>query len=194
MKLFSIGNKYRFLERLMADERQRLVHYACCRLGNSEDAEDAIQDLFLQFHERMKKTDDNDSLSTDIKNPMAYLYRSLMNLCISKQRSAGRIQMVPLSDKNGENFKTPSFDEEDEMEHEYRRICQLLETIPDEQAEVIRLRFYGEKSFKEIADIIGVNLSTVKSRFMYGLEKIRRGMRASSVSDNNHQTIVMYEV
>ena len=194
MKLFSIRNKYRFLERLMADERQRLVHYACCRLGNSEDAEDAIQDLFLQFHERMKKTDDNDSLSTDIKNPMAYLYRSLMNLCISKQRSAGRIQMVPLSDKNGENFKTPSFDEEDEMEHEYRRICQLLETIPDEQAEVIRLRFYGEKSFKEIADIIGVNLSTVKSRFMYGLEKIRRGMRASSVSDNNHQTIVMYEV
>jgi RNA polymerase sigma-70 factor (ECF subfamily) len=102
--------------------------------------------------------------------------------------------MVPLSDKNGENFKTPSFDEEDEMEHEYRRICQLLETIPDEQAEVIRLRFYGEKSFKEIADIIGVNLSTVKSRFMYGLEKIRRGMRASSASDNNHQTIVMYEV
>ena len=194
MKLFSIRNKYRFLERLMADERQRLVHYACCRLGNSEDAEDAIQDLFLQFHERMKKTDDNDSLSTDIKNPMAYLYRSLMNLCISKQRSEGRIQMVPLSDKNGENFKTPSFDEEDEMEHEYRRICQLLETIPDEQAEVIRLRFYGEKSFKEIADIIGVNLSTVKSRFMYGLEKIRRGMRASSVSDNNHQTIVMYEV
>ena len=135
MKLFSIRNKYRFLERLMADKRQRLVHYACCRLGNSEDAEDAIQDLFLQFHERMKKTDDNDSLSTDIKNPMAYLYRSLMNLCISKQRSAGRIQMVPLSDKNGENFKTPSFDEEDEMEHEYRRICQLLETIPDEQAE-----------------------------------------------------------
>ena len=194
MKLFSIRNKYRFLERLMADERQRLVHYACCRLGNSEDAEDAIQDLFLQFHERMKNTDDNDSLSTDIKNPMAYLYRCLMNLCISKQRSAGRIQMVPLSDKNGENFKTPSFDEEDEMEHEYRRICQLLETIPDEQAEVIRLRFYGEKSFKEIADIIGVNLSTVKSRFMYGLEKIRRGMRASSVSDNNHQTIVMYEV
>ena len=178
----------------MADERQRLVRYACCRLGNSEDAEDAIQDLFLQFHERMKNTDDNDSLSTDIKNPMAYLYRCLMNLCISKQRSAGRIQMVPLSDKNGENFKTPSFDEEDEMEHEYRRICQLLETIPDEQAEVIRLRFYGEKSFKEIADIIGVNLSTVKSRFMYGLEKIRRGMRASSVSDNNHQTIVMYEV
>jgi RNA polymerase sigma-70 factor (ECF subfamily) len=52
----------------MADERQRLVRYACCRLGNSEDAEDAIQDLFLQFHERMKKTDNNDSLSTDIKN------------------------------------------------------------------------------------------------------------------------------
>ena len=47
MKLFSIGNKYRFLERLMTDERQRLVRYACCRLGNGEDAEDAVQDLFL---------------------------------------------------------------------------------------------------------------------------------------------------
>lgn len=194
MKLFSIGNKYRFLEQLMADERQRLLRYACCRLGNGEDAEDAVQDLFLQLHELMEKTDGNDSLSTDIKNPMAYLYRSLMNLCISKQRSAGRIRMISLTDKNGENFKTPSCDEENEMEHEYHRICQLLETIPDEQAEVIRLRFYGDKSFKEIADIVGVNLSTAKSRFMYGLEKIKRGIRTSSASDNNHQTIVIYEV
>ena len=48
-----------------------------------------------------------------------------------------------------------------------------------EQAEIIRIRFYGDKSFREIADILGLPLTTVKSRFAYGMEKVRRGMLAS---------------
>lgn len=58
-----------------------------------------------------------------------------------------------------------------------RRIGRLLAQIPESQAEVIRLRIYGNNSFAEIAGILAVPLPTVKSRFIYGLEKIRRGMK-----------------
>ena len=68
--------------------------------------------------------------------------------------------------------------EAEDFEQEYRRINSLLAAIPDEQAEVIRLRYYGDKSFQEIADILSIPLTTAKSRFTYGMEKIRRGMRA----------------
>ena len=62
-------------------------------------------------------------------------------------------------------------------EAEYRHIASLLTEIPDEQAEVIRLRIYGDNSFAEIAEILSIPLPTVKSRFLYGLEKLRKGLK-----------------
>ena len=35
---------------LMESERPHLLRYACYRLGNADDAEDAVQDIFLQLH------------------------------------------------------------------------------------------------------------------------------------------------
>ena len=52
--------------------------------------------------------------------------------------------------------------------------------IPEEQAEVIRLRIYGDNSFAEVSEILSVPLPTVKSRFLYGLEKIRRAMKQTN--------------
>lgn len=65
-------------------------------------------------------------------------------------------------------------------EDDLKRIVKLLDEIPEEQAEVIRLRIYGDNSFAEVADILSVPLPTVKSRFLYGLEKIRRAMKQTN--------------
>lgn len=67
-------------------------------------------------------------------------------------------------------------------ESDYKRIVGLLTEIPDEQAEVIRLRIYGDNSFAEVAEILSLPLSTVKSRFLYGLEKLRKNMKKQSTT------------
>jgi RNA polymerase sigma-70 factor (ECF subfamily) len=67
-------------------------------------------------------------------------------------------------------------------EADYKRIAQLLVEIPEEQAEVIRLRIYGNNSFADVAEILSLPLPTVKSRFLYGLEKIRRAMKKQVVN------------
>lgn len=46
--------------------------------------------------------------------------------------------------------------------------------IPEEQAEVIRLRTIGGLQFGDIAQMTGLPESTVKSRFKYGIEKVRK--------------------
>ena len=63
------------------------------------------------------------------------------------------------------------------IERDFRRITLLLAGLPPEQAEVIRLRLHADKSFAEIADILNVPLTTAKSRFQYGIEKLRKGLR-----------------
>ena len=169
MKMFSIMNRHSEMERLIAVERPRLLQYACYRLGSLADAEDAVQDTLASHHQRMLEED------FSISNLSAYLYRSLSNRCVSYLRENNRLHLGPLDSQTD-----PADTENEDFEQEYRRISQLLAEIPDEQAEVIRLRYYGDKTFKEIAQILDEPLTTIKSRFVYGLEKIKRGMRALS--------------
>ena len=170
MMLLNIHHRREDAEHLMADERHRMLQYACYRLGNLDDAEDAVQDAFVRLHQRLSEGD------VEVRNLPAFLYRTLANLCISHQREVGRMPTVSIESQSG--LIEP---EAEDFEQEYRRISRLLAEIPDEQAEVIRLRFYGDKSFQEIADILDVPLTTAKSRFAYGMEKIRRGMRAPHI-------------
>ena len=167
MILFKLNHKSKETEQMMEAERNGLLQYACYRLGNIEDAEDAVQDVFVKMQQRLNEKRE------DIKNLTAYLYRTLANLCISRQREAKRTLTIPI-----DGLPDPIEPETEDFEQEFRRINQLLSEIPDEQAEVIRLRFFGDKSFPEIADILSIPLTTAKSRFAYGLEKIKRGMRA----------------
>ena len=60
------------------------------------------------------------------------------------------------------------------FESEFNRITLLLAMIPEEQAEVIRLRTIGGLQFGDIAQMTGLPESTVKSRFKYGIEKVRK--------------------
>jgi RNA polymerase sigma-70 factor (ECF subfamily) len=55
---------------------------------------------------------------------------------------------------------------------------QLLETLPEPEAEVLRYRFDGELSQSEIAERTGVPLGTVKSRMVSALERLRGQMEA----------------
>jgi len=53
-------------------------------------------------------------------------------------------------------------------------IESLLARLPLRQAAVIRLRFYGDLPFDAVARSVGCSVPTVKSRFRYGIQKIRK--------------------
>ena len=56
---------------------------------------------------------------------------------------------------------------------ERARMSHLLSLLPDEERELLGLRFYGELSQAEIAERTGVALGTVKTRMVRGLERLR---------------------
>ncbi len=154
------------LSRILEEERPHLLQYACYRLGSLEDAEDAVQDLFLQLHSRP-------SADTAPDHWQRFVYRSLRNLCTDRLRR-NHVPLIPLDQLPDMCEEPPS-----DFDQEVRIILSLLATLPDEQAEVIRLRFYGNKSFAEISLLLDAPLPTIKSRFRYGLEKIKSGLLRS---------------
>ena len=108
-----------------------------------------------------------------LANLRSYLYRSLSNFCTDRLRRRQTRQFVPIeqathvSEEKAENF-----------EQEFQLISTLLAGIPEEQAEVIRLRIHGNNSFSDIAAILDIPVTTAKSRFQYGIEKIRKGIKS----------------
>lgn len=60
-----------------------------------------------------------------------------------------------------------------ERHQEFLKVQRVLQTLPLHYQEVIALRFFEEKSLKEIAEILGKREGTVKSLLSRGLEKLR---------------------
>ena len=58
---------------------------------------------------------------------------------------------------------------------ESRRLVQnALTRLPDMYREVVTLKVWGELTFAEIADVLGIPANTAASRYRYGLEELRK--------------------
>ena len=162
---------------LMQAERSNMLRYACYRLGDPEEAADVLQDVYISVHTQIYNDD-----SVKILNLKSYLFRSLSNHCIDRLQN--RSKRIVLSIDTVHDIADVS---EEYSEADYVRVTKMLALLPEEQAEVIRLRIYGGKSFVDIAAILALPLSTEKSRFIYGLNKLRKYMNEeSTVSHIKH--------
>lgn len=164
MKLTTQKQQLTRLAELMQSERENLFRYACYRLGSAAEADDVIQDLYLRLSKHKARLAEIDDLR-------GFIYRSLSNSCTSILRSRKPLAPVQTLDTlSSEDLATTDF------EQEYRLIERLMAHLPDEQSEVIRLRIYGGKQFNEIASICNIPLTTAKSRFRYGIDKLREAL------------------
>ena len=69
---------------------------------------------------------------------------------------------------------TPSPSDEREEQEEFERINRLLSLLPEAQSEVIRLHIHANLKFTEIAEMLEQPVTTIKSRFTSGIEKLRQ--------------------
>jgi RNA polymerase sigma-70 factor (ECF subfamily) len=157
MKLNS-KNNIELLARWVDEWQEHLFRYAFFRLGNRTDAEDVVQDAFLKIA----------SITTPIANPKAYLFRIVANGCVDLLRHNSRLK--PLE----ERIPTPSQSEDMEAEEEFQRIARLLAKLPEAQSEVIRLHIHAGLKFTEIAELTEEPVTTIKSRFTSGIEKLKQ--------------------
>ena len=132
-----------------------LYRFAALRTGSRSDAEDIVQEAFLKLL----------TASGEIIHPRAYLYRCVANACCDLKRR--RSFHEPLRPDQPQEDPDPALREEAE------RLAARLDRIPPEQAEVIRLHTFASLRFTEIAEVLDIPVTTVKSRFQYGVAKLR---------------------
>ncbi len=164
MKLTTENKQHARLAQLMQSERDHLFRYACYRLGSATDADDAVQELYVKLSKQGARLAEIDDLK-------GYVYRSLSNSCTSLLRSRRQFATTETLDTLRSDDLAPT-----DFEQEFRLIELLMAHLPEEQSEVIRLRIYGGRTFDEIASICNIPLTTAKSRFRYGIDKLREAL------------------
>jgi len=156
-------------EQFVETFKDRLVQFAFRRLGNFHDAEDVVQKVFTKaFSERERYQ--------KITYVGPYLYRMASNACQDFHRKHHRRKEVSFEASHVEIRSNESMLPTNLVmaSEEMYRIEQVLQRLPKRQAEVIRYRIFDELSFAEIAQAIGCFEGTVKSRFRYGLKKLKK--------------------
>jgi len=134
--------------------RQRLFAYARQMLdGSRQDAEDALQDVFLRAYSSLRASDRPLSLR-------AWLYRVAHNRCIDHLRRP----MPPAIDLF-ETSRRPLHDPiaEAERRDDLRRLVQDVRRLPDQQRSALLMREIDGLSYAELAAALGVSLPAVKS-------------------------------
>jgi RNA polymerase sigma-70 factor (ECF subfamily) len=66
---------------------------------------------------------------------------------------------------------------------EARALRELIDELPDEQGRVIELAYFGGFTHREIAEMLGAPIGTVKGRMRLGLEKMRAGLEGLGMGE-----------
>ena len=154
-------------------------------LGQEDDARDVCQEAFLRAYRAIGGFKGQAKFSS-------WLYRIALNLCRDWIRRERRVTMVapPVDAEAGPLDVLADPDsyavEEAVVRRELgRAVGRVMADLPEEQRTAIVLKEYHGLTFREIADLQGCPLSTVKTRVYQGLAALRgrlerRGIRSGS--------------
>ena len=137
-------------------------------------ADDLFQDTFLKIIRTIKG-----GAYKEEGKFIQFAMRIAHNLIIDYFRKEKRLPMVDPTKEDYDmlanaRMKDPSVEERIITEQIYDDLRKMINRLPDEQREVLNLRFYSDMSYKEIADVTNVSINTALGRMRYALINLRK--------------------
>jgi RNA polymerase sigma-70 factor (ECF subfamily) len=159
---------------LLNRHKSRVFSYIYFVVRNRELTEDIFQETFVKAIMTIKQ-----DRYADSGKFYAWINRIAHNLIIDHYRQKKLEQTISNDNYDFDllnNAKMADGTIEDVMVHDQisSDVQHLVELLPDNQKEVLQLRYYQDCSFKEIADQTGVSINTALGRMRYAILNIRR--------------------
>ena len=161
-------------DELLARNQQQLFDFILALTRDKDKADDLFQETFIRAIVKMK-----DGQYFNQGKFLYWLMRIARNLLIDDVRKQKKEQAVNISDDElltvidcGHPYKS----REDMLvaEELSGHMRQLMDLLPDEQREVVLMRYYQGLQFKDIAEITNVSINTSLGRMRYAIRNMRR--------------------
>jgi len=162
----AISSDLRSLPEIFEAEETPLLRYAFSLLGCRAIAEEIVQEAFLQLHEHW----------SDVRNPVAWLYRSVRNRSYNHHRDNKR---EILTDEDTQPEEEPN-DTPEDLLHRMEAagfLRLLLAELEEADQQLIQLKYYEDLKYREISERTGISIGNVGYRLHHVLKQLAEKLR-----------------
>lgn len=152
---------------------QKAIQRVCYRFtGNTEDAADLTQDVFVKAYRSLPKFRGTSSFST-------WLYRIAVNSCLSFK--ASRKNRTEEWDESYDVVAGgPTAEQALDAKLNAVAVRAALETLPDKQRATVIMKVLEDRTHAEVAQILGANVGTVKANLFFAIRNLRKHLALRS--------------
>jgi RNA polymerase sigma factor (sigma-70 family) len=173
VRLYETGNNTAF-EIILSRYKSKVYTYIYLIVRNRELAEDIFQDTFIKAIATIQQ-----GRYTEAGKFLAWINRIAHNLIIDhfrreKNENTFSADAVDFDIVNNAKLSEKSVEDTMSNEQVLTDVVHLIELLPPSQQHVIRMRFFEDLSFKEIAEKTDVSINTALGRMRYALLNMRR--------------------
>ena len=162
----------------MSEYEAALLRYANRLLGNSDIVQDVVQDVFIRLYRTWKdELKPGPQIST-------WLYRVAHNCAVDAMRRDHRRELLHLRHANekADDVQMPRLTIDPEISDAAEQAAQALRTLNVREQQLVILKVYEDKSYKEIAEIVGISVGNVGYILHYAMRKLAAAMRKTQPS------------
>ena len=179
IELYLKGDEKAF-QVLLERHHQKIYTSIYLFVKDREMAEDLFQEVFIKIIDTLRRGSYNHEGKVS-----QWATRIAYNMCVDQFRRGKKRTKVNSTDDFNifDVLELPDDNRMDEMikSETHLKIRELVDSLPQEQREVVVLRHYADMSFKEIAALTQVSINTALGRMRYALINIRKMMEESSI-------------
>ena len=176
IKKYIAGNEKAF-EALLLRHKDRIFRFIKIKVRDGELAADIFQEAFIKIVNTLKAGSYNEEGKF-----LPWALRICHNLVIDHFRKNGKYRMISESSSLKEDyniFHTIKLEEENVQDVMTReeiegQLVDLIEYLPDNQKDILKMRIYKEMSFKDIAKKEEISINTALGRMRYALMNLRK--------------------
>jgi RNA polymerase sigma-70 factor (ECF subfamily) len=176
-----LGGQPSSLEILINRHKSKVFSYILMVVKNRELAEDIFQDTFIKVIKSLHA-----GKYSEEGRFVSWVMRIAHNLVIDFYRKDKHLKTVSDDETdvplfNSVKFSELNIEEELVINQIHEDVKVLVEQLPEEQKEVVKLRYYYDLSFKEIAEHTNVSINTALGRMRYAIINMRKEMEKTKV-------------
>ena len=171
VKKYLSGDNTSF-EVLLTRHKSRLFAFIMSKIKNRDIAEDIFQDTFIKVINSLQRGRYNEEGKF-----LPWIMRIAHNLVIDHFRKESKMKNIRPNDNfnifDVINDGSRGQDEEMIRKRVHSDLNKLIKDLPDDQMEVLKMRYFEDMSFKKISEITGVSINTALGRMRYALINLR---------------------
>ncbi len=156
---------------VLVTRHQKSIQRVCYRFtGNTEDAADLTQEVFVKAYRSLSKFKGTSAFST-------WLYRIAVNSCLSFKASR-RNQAEGWDGDYDLPAEGPGVEAALDARMSAERLRAALDALPSKQRLTVIMKVLEERTHTEVADLLGSNVGTVKANLFFAIRNLRRLLSA----------------